>query len=511
VYKNKQLVKGSLAVEAYSEKFKNYFFRLSPDYNKSIQLFQEEMNNNPKFKSEYWPHFLEISNYILEKQVEVKIEAQKAFDEILNSGNNQKHAYKLALLVSASNPKKVDSMMTLVSNKFPQGLISAGKMLNKISKFNSWNSDSIMYYYHYVLENFPNLSENQKRRLNIELLGSMVSEKNLSECREKLNTLKSTDNTELLVLGAVSKFNSIATNFLEIRHDTLAAKEIYEFSAEILSIEYSDSKLMGETYELLSRLSWAKNEKQNAIKYQRKMVEIFDYLIIESNQILVDYLFKNNEFENARRLCEEIIPFNVSNSKIDSIYLETLKQLNYSELLSKEKLNALKISSIDNYESIISKKIISKNFENFDLPNLANKIVSTSEFKGSAIVLDFWATWCGPCIRGFPTMRKLMKDNESVKFLFINCLETENGKGKINRIENIINKYNLNELEILIDEDNEKSKSISNKFQIESLPTKVIIDREGRIRYQHTGFSTDENLEKEIRTVLKIIEEDKKQ
>jgi len=60
----------------------------------------------------------------------------------------------------------------------------------------------------------------------------------------------------------------------------------------------------------------------------------------------------------------------------------------------------------------------------FTLQTLEGKPVSLSEFRGKPVVLEFWATWCGPCRRQFPEMARLHEQYEGqVHFLMVNTAE----------------------------------------------------------------------------------------
>ncbi|MBD1421194.1 TlpA family protein disulfide reductase [Sphingobacterium chuzhouense] len=127
----------------------------------------------------------------------------------------------------------------------------------------------------------------------------------------------------------------------------------------------------------------------------------------------------------------------------------------------------------------------------FELLNMSGEKVSLANLKGKVLVLDFWATWCQPCIRSFPGMQaaqEMYKDDEDVQFLFINTWERDkNYKDKVAAfIEK--NKYPF---EVLFDDqkDEETGEIMAGKYGVQGIPAKFIIDKEGNIRYFLTGSS----------------------
>ena len=116
----------------------------------------------------------------------------------------------------------------------------------------------------------------------------------------------------------------------------------------------------------------------------------------------------------------------------------------------------------------------------FVLKDLDDNTIRLTDFRGKVVILYFWATWCGPCIAGFPTMQKSVdkyKADDMVKFLFI--ITHERRENAIQKAKDIINKNNYT-FHVLFDAD---SNSVASAYKVSSLPNKFFIDPEGIIRF----------------------------
>lgn len=146
----------------------------------------------------------------------------------------------------------------------------------------------------------------------------------------------------------------------------------------------------------------------------------------------------------------------------------------------------------------------------FTLKDLNGKMVSLKDLKGKVVVLDFWATWCGPCIKSFPAMQKAVthyKSDSDVVFLFIDTFESiADYELKVKELITA-SKYDFN---VLFDP---KDKSVgkclvANSYEVKNIPTKIIIDPKGKIRFRVAGFKDDEKLA--VEELVSMVESAKK-
>ncbi|MGI9227755.1 MAG: TlpA family protein disulfide reductase [Gammaproteobacteria bacterium] len=124
-------------------------------------------------------------------------------------------------------------------------------------------------------------------------------------------------------------------------------------------------------------------------------------------------------------------------------------------------------------------KIRTETAPDFVLKSASGKNIRLSELKGRVIMLNFWATWCGPCAEEIPYLNKIHDSLDPYDFELLGINLDEDQSKAIH----LANKLNMN-FPILFDVE----KDVSKRFLIDAMPTTIIIDRSGNIRNINRGF-----------------------
>lgn len=114
----------------------------------------------------------------------------------------------------------------------------------------------------------------------------------------------------------------------------------------------------------------------------------------------------------------------------------------------------------------------------FELETLDGDEVKLSDYEGERVMVNFWASWCGPCRAEMPDMQKL-HENEDIKILAVNLTDTESSE---KNVPNFADDLGLT-FSILLDQDNE----VAGLYQIQPVPTSYMIDSDGIIQNKALG------------------------
>jgi thiol-disulfide isomerase/thioredoxin len=175
-------------------------------------------------------------------------------------------------------------------------------------------------------------------------------------------------------------------------------------------------------------------------------------------------------------------------------------QRNYVKINKSDKgydayIDALDAVNLAKLKEELKKKMMAKNAPDFRLVNLEGTEVSFASLKGKVVIVDFWATWCGPCIASFPSMQKMVqkyKNDPNVAFIFIDTWENVPNRKKL--VEDFVskNKYTFNVLYDKLIEEGSSDFAVVKDYEVEGIPTKFVVDGTGQIRFKSIGWSGNE-------------------
>ena len=108
----------------------------------------------------------------------------------------------------------------------------------------------------------------------------------------------------------------------------------------------------------------------------------------------------------------------------------------------------------------------------FELTTLDGKVVKSSELAGKVVLVNFWATWCGPCKEEMPSLARLQEQLDPTRFVLLTVTTDLQRQG----IAHFLSQLGVS-LPVLFDEDQEVSRS----FMVRGLPTTIVIARDGTL------------------------------
>jgi peroxiredoxin len=140
--------------------------------------------------------------------------------------------------------------------------------------------------------------------------------------------------------------------------------------------------------------------------------------------------------------------------------------------------------------SVYAEEAEVKKAPSWSLKGMDGKLVKSEDFKGKVLVVDFWATWCGPCVKEIPGFIELEKKYGKQGFAVVGISMDDSS----DPVKKFIKRKKVNYKIVMGD-----SKVTRDFGGISAIPRTFVIDRKGNIVHDHIGYGSMESFEKVIK------------
>jgi len=396
-------------------------------------------------------------------------------------------------------PVASDSIYMVAAKKYPKGAAARTVAFSKIIKMEE-NSSKVEAAYYKWLKEFPDKGDNkdlyENARAHIATI--YAKERNYTQTQKWLSAVKDT----MLIANTDATIAGLALS----AKDTVQATKSMEAGMEKISL-LTDS--MFNNYRLNYKMKYADflyqlKRYDQSLKVITDVYNHTDDKSPELERLYANILVENNKSKEAMVVLSGLLKKGKGDEKLLHDLKNAYQQVNGSVTGYDAYLQPLIDTMKVKVREGIDLKMLDEKAPWFSLRVLDGDTISLEKLKGKTVILDFWATWCGPCKASFPAMKTTLKKyaaDSNVVFLFIDCMERV--KDPTGMIRSFLSK-NEYPFTVLLDSES----IVADHYGVKGIPNKIIIDKNGVIRFRMVGY--EEGIDAAVERLSAMIDEVRK-
>lgn len=523
LYSNNEPVKGSyIALADFRNSLGSFLMQVPSDPQQAVTFYEKDFNRYPDLKTTHLLSYTKILTAAENKLSNDKL--KPIINELAAKKNKSENDYQMLVSVyqTLGDEASSDKWKAEELKKFPKGsLVRSEKLSAFKAEPDLKKKQALLNSY---VKSFPATNDIDKKSLNAfySAMASAASAKKDWALFKKYSS-RNTDKDQV-----ANSYKSVAWSLMGrsmeakvSKEDLLLAKEFSNQSIAYLKASlknhenkpyhFSDKEYnrrlmnsIGSFTDTYAIALWKLGEKEEALKAQETAIHEYGFSGIAAIEKYITY---KESVKGLASVKKDIAGFFIE-GKTSPVLKETLHksfiaggnaatgyEQYYNDLVKEYKVNLKKE---------ILHKLISKEAPAFALKDLSGNMVSLNDLKGKVAIIDFWATWCGPCRASFPAMQTVInnyKDDADVRFLFIDCFEKKPHDIMLRNASEFINKNHYS-FQVLLDSDD----IAINDYTVSVIPAKFVIDPAGKIRFKTTDFDgSSEKLIDELTATIEIL------